>query len=545
MTATAAALQSAAPSKAARFREMLQSSEMEFIMEAHNGLSARICEETGFNGIWASGLSISAALGVRDNNEASWTQVLEVLEFMSDATSIPILVDGDTGYGNFNNMRRLVQKLEQRGIAGVCIEDKLFPKTNSFLGANQPLADIDEFCGKLKAGKDSQMDDDFSIIARIEALISGWGLDEALKRADAYHNAGADAVLIHSKISSPNEILDFCKEWDNRCPVVIVPTMYYATPTDRFRDVGVSLVIWANHNMRIAIQAMRDVSKQIYEEQTLVNIEGQLPTVKDVFDLVGNAELSAAEKRYLPTSGRKILSIVLAAARGTALGELTEDKPKAMLDIRGQSLLRRLTQTLNESGITDIAVVRGYKKDAIDLPAIDYIDNDAHAETRSGASLACAADRLDGECIVSYGDILFRPYILEGLLERPEDVVVVIDANWQDRDGAENEFVSCSKAYDGDYFDDETVTLDRFLTEPGDDVHGEFIGLVKLSAAGSEALKKTIATMEKEGSIAQANLPDILNRMSADGADIAIHYIAGHWLDVNTAFDLARARNFA
>src|SRR5918994_4891860 len=145
--------------KSTQLRSMVNSPEMAFLMEAHNGLSARIVEETGFKGIWASGLSISASLGVRDNNEASWTQVLEVIEFMSDATSVPILMDGDTGYGNFNNLRRLVKKLEQRGVAGVCIEDKLFPKTNSFIdGARQPLCEIDEFCGKLKAGKDSQLD---------------------------------------------------------------------------------------------------------------------------------------------------------------------------------------------------------------------------------------------------------------------------------------------------------------------------------------------------------------------------------------------------
>ena len=140
--------------KAAQFRELLRSGQLEFLMEAHNGLSARIVEEAGFRGIWASGLSISAALGVRDNNEASWTQVLEVVEFMSDATSIPILLDADTGYGNFNNMRRLVRKLEQRGVAAVCIEDKLFPKTNSFINSErQPLADLEEFAGKIKAVK--------------------------------------------------------------------------------------------------------------------------------------------------------------------------------------------------------------------------------------------------------------------------------------------------------------------------------------------------------------------------------------------------------
>src|ERR1700755_705298 len=126
-------------------------------MEPHNGLSAKRPEKAGFKGIWASGLSISAAMGVRDNNEASWTQVLEVIEFMSDATSIPILLDGDTGYGNFNNMRRLVRKLEQRGIAAVCIEDKQFPKTNSFLnGERQPLADVAEFAGKIAGRHDTE-----------------------------------------------------------------------------------------------------------------------------------------------------------------------------------------------------------------------------------------------------------------------------------------------------------------------------------------------------------------------------------------------------
>ncbi len=190
-------------------------------MEAHNGLSAKIVEEAGFAGIWGSGLSISASLGVRDNNEASWTQILDVLEFMSDAIKIPILLDGDTGYGNFNNMRRLVKKLEQRDIAGVCIEDKLFPKTNSFIGGeNQPLADMDEFCGKIKAAKDTQRDEDFMVVARLEAFIAGWGLDEALRRAEAYHKAGADAILCHSKKSDATDIDAFMKEWANRSPVV-------------------------------------------------------------------------------------------------------------------------------------------------------------------------------------------------------------------------------------------------------------------------------------------------------------------------------------
>ena len=239
------------PGKCKELRNLIQSKELEFILEAHNGISATIVERTGFKAIWGSGFAMSAQFGVRDSNEASWTQVVDMLEFMSDATSIPILLDGDTGYGNFNNMRRLVTKLEQRDIAGVCIEDKQFPKINSFIDSDkQPLADVDEFCGKIKAGKDCQADDDFCIVARVEALIAGWGLKEALNRAESYRNAGADAILIHSKSNKPDEILAFAKEWEERLPLAIVPTKYYSTPTDAFRKANISLVIWANHMIR-------------------------------------------------------------------------------------------------------------------------------------------------------------------------------------------------------------------------------------------------------------------------------------------------------
>src|SRR5262245_23786472 len=148
--------------RTSQLRRILTRPGLDYLLEAHNGLSAKVVEEAGFPAIWASGLSISASLGLRDSNEASWTQVLDVLEYMADSARIPILVDGDTGYGNFNNTRRLVQKLEQHGLAGVCIEDKLFPKTNSFLnGLRQPLADVQEFCGRIRAAKDAQNDQDF------------------------------------------------------------------------------------------------------------------------------------------------------------------------------------------------------------------------------------------------------------------------------------------------------------------------------------------------------------------------------------------------
>ena len=194
-----------------------------------------------------SGLAISASLGVRDNNEASWTQVLDVCEFMSDVTTIPILLDGDTGFGNFNNMRRLVKKLEQRDIAGVCIEDKLFPKTNSFIGGEmQPLADIDEFCGKVKAAKDTQSDENFCVVARVEAFIAGWGWEEALRRGDAYREAGADAILIHSRENNPSQIFSFAQKFKKSKyfkPMVAVPSSYSRTYEKELIKNGYKVII--------------------------------------------------------------------------------------------------------------------------------------------------------------------------------------------------------------------------------------------------------------------------------------------------------------
>ena len=544
-----------APSKAARLRGLLRSPALAFIMEAHNGLSAKIVEEAGFEGIWASGLSMSAALGVRDSNEASWTQVLEMLEFMADATSVPILVDGDTGYGNFNNVRRLVKKLCQRGIAGVCIEDKLFPKTNSFIGENQPLADVDEFCGRIKAGKDSQSDDDFQIVARIEALIAGWGMDEALRRAEAYQQAGADAVLIHSKKESADEIAGFCDSWGGRAPVVIVPTMYHRTPTQAFRDAGVSMVIWANHNMRAAVSAMRAVSRAIRESESLVAVEDEIAPVRDVFALTGQAELAQAEARYLAAGGGGApRAILLAASRGQKLGPLTEHRPKCMIDVRGEPLLQRLVRTLNRSGLRDVTVVRGYRKEAIALAGIETVDNDRYGETGEAASLACAYDRLHGPCLVSYGDILFRRHVLDGLLAADGDIVTVVDARRRAAAAAADgsrapdrsvDWVRCSRPFTGGYLDDERVILEAIWSDAagGDSAHGEFIGLSKMSEDGAALVRGALDSMSKDGTLEGADLPDLFARLVAEGAAIDVLYVTGHWLDVDDAFDLASLRN--
>ncbi|WP_414439398.1 phosphoenolpyruvate mutase [Burkholderia sp. 22PA0106] len=535
-------------SRAARLRRMLTSNQLEFLMEAHNGLSARIVREAGFKGIWGSGLSISAALGVRDNNEASWTQVVDVLEFMADASDLPILLDGDTGYGNFNNMRRLVRKLEQRGIAGVCIEDKQFPKTNSFIdGERQPLAEIDEFAGKIKAGKDSQTDSNFSIVARVEALIAGWGMDEALRRAHAYADAGADAILMHSKLSRPDEILEFARQWNNRAPIVIVPTKYYSTPTDVFRQAGISTVIWANHLVRSSAAAMQATARDIFENETLVNVEDRVVTVNEIFRLQDADEYSAAERIYLSSSSRSSNSaIVLAASRGKGLEAVTEDKPKVMLPIAGKPLLRWIVDGFKKEGVNDITVVGGYRADAIDTAGIKLVVNERHAETGELSSLACALGKVKGDTIVSYGDLLFRSYIVRDLAESDAEFTVVVDSSLTDSTNQSvRDFALCSSADDRGLFG-QKVTLQRVASDAGNGApHGRWVGLLNVRGAGVERLKATLATLQARPDFDQLDIPALLNALVEAGEKIAVQYVHGHWRGVNDLDEFRRAGDFA
>lgn len=534
--------------KSTRLRELLARPGLDFAMEAHNGLSARLAEEAGFNAIWGSGLTISAAMGVRDSNEASWTQVIEVLEFMSDATSVPILMDGDTGYGNFNNARRLVKKLCQIGIAGVAIEDKLFPKTNSFIGEAQPLADIEEFSGKIKAMKDSQPDPDFCVVARVEAFIAGWGLGEALRRAEAYHAAGADAILMHSKLKTPDEIFEFMQEWAGRSPVVLVPTTYWKTPTQDFRDLGASLVIWANHSLRSSITAMRNTLATIQRTESLLDVEEQVATVKEVFELQRDDELRAAEKVYLPKRESRAKGIVLAAGPNGALASFSTDRPKCMIDIRGRPLLHRLAGSMRDAGVGDIVVVRGFMSEAVTLSSGRFVDNPDFDKSGEVFSLYTARHELSGPTVISYGDILMSSLPIEAALRKGRDIILIVDGQpgiGTQSPAAVRDLVRCSNPYRSSYIDDsEPVTLQDFLV--GGELaqaDGEWIGALVASAAGSAAIQRAMEDMQADGTLRQARMPALLQQLLRQGLTLHVQYIAGGWMDVDDVFDLATARN--
>jgi phosphoenolpyruvate phosphomutase len=533
------------PSRAKRLREQLRQKQVTILMEAHNGLSAKLAAEAGFAALWASGLSISAALGVRDNNEASWTQVLEVLEFMSDATDLPILLDGDTGYGNFNNARRLVRKLEQRNIAGVCFEDKLFPKTNSFIASEkQALAEVDEFCGKLRAAKDTQLDPDFVVVARTEAFIAGWGLDEALLRATAYAENGADMVLVHSKRSDSQEILAFMQKWDNRIPVIIVPTKYPSEPLAKFVDAGVSNFIFANHALRSVVTVLQRNLRILHDTQDLMSIEKDIASVNEVFRLQNVQELKSSEERYLPASDKKeVAGLVLAASKGD-FGDLVKDKPKAMLRLRGKPILSWHADAFRRQGIRRIGAVRGYRKEAVDLPNLTYFDNDRYAETGELASLYAAREFLTGDLVIAYGDIVFDDFILGNLLRQDGEITIAVDGAWKlrGRADAKRDLVATSGAYDP--LGKNSCQLQAIGAKVGsEDVSGEWIGLLSLKATQTALVVQMLDQLAKDEPkvLHTADLPTLLNRLVAAGQVVTVVHSYGHWYDLDEQKDLLKA----
>jgi phosphoenolpyruvate phosphomutase len=253
---------------------------------AFDALSAKLVELSDFDAVWAGSFAISATHALPDASILTMTEFLSVASSMADACSIPIIADCDTGFGGPSNVHHMVKKYEGAGIAAVCIEDKIFPKQNSLLeNGKQELLPEKDFVAKIIAAKNAKINDDFMIIARIEALIAGLGLDEAKKRASAYEKAGADAILIHSKKDSPDEIFEFCDSWNGDIPIVVVPTSYPTVTTDELIQHKIKMVIYANQSLRAAHFAMVDHLKQLSKAKSLSEIDTELSSMNEIFHL--------------------------------------------------------------------------------------------------------------------------------------------------------------------------------------------------------------------------------------------------------------------
>lgn len=459
--------------KSEMLRALLNSDQLEFIMEAHSGLSAKIVEEEGFKGIWASGLSMSAMTGCRDRNELDISEVCKIIEWMADHTTIPILVDGDTGGESVNSARIMVNKLTKAGAAGVCIEDKVFPKHNSFLfNSEDDLADPRLHAAKIRAMKDENPD--FVVIARLESFIARQGVDEAYRRAKIYQSAGADAILVHSKIDSADEIESFMNLWnqdEDKIPIVIVPTKYYRTPTDEFRKLGISLVIWANHNLRSSIQAMQTVTHRIHKDESLINVERKIATVKEIFRLQDDSAVDKNELKFFgnPSNGQAFI------LSGKNINNTPVSYLHSCVD-ENKTYYDSQVETYNCIGVRDISVI--LSKNSVRPKGVDNIIYNYYNSSTEVGSIYYALDSLYKQqgynlpVYLSYGDLVFNTSIINKLDSVNADIVLAL--TYEKDPNKYNEYVKIDKDQTGLGYKIETSPKDTGVS---------LVGIIKVKTA--------------------------------------------------------------
>ena len=284
-------------SQAENLVNLLEKKEIVKVCGAYDAMSAKLVELNGFDAIWAGSFAISAIHNVPDASILTMTEFFNAASNMAQTCQIPVIADCDTGYGDANNVRHMVKKYENAGIAGICMEDKTFPKSNSLLkdGDNQLLSEKD-FVAKILAANEAKQNKSFVIIARIEALISGIGMEEALKRAYAYEKAGADLILIHSKKISPDEIFEFSKSWNGSVPLVAIPTTYYSVKIDELIDHKIKMVIYANQTLRAVHLSLSRLLQKMRDANSMNEIQDQMSSMEDIFQLQEMYDMKSQEK---------------------------------------------------------------------------------------------------------------------------------------------------------------------------------------------------------------------------------------------------------
>jgi phosphoenolpyruvate phosphomutase len=561
------------PTKAEKLRARLAQPGPLLVAGAHHGLSGVLVERAGFDAIWASGFEISASFATPDANILTMGENVQVAEAIDRVTGIPVIADCDNGFGNAINIIRTVQAYERAGIAAICVEDNIFPKRCSFYaGVKRELESAEEFAGKIRAAKDAQRTEAFSVIARTEALIAGWGMEEALKRGRAYAEAGADLVLIHSKSKKPDEVLGFAKAWNEMAtgvPLVCVPTIYKDTTAEELHAAGFKVVIYANHALRASIKAMRTVLGNISKAHKAAVAEPDIVSLEEVYELVGVDKMKHEEEQFLPAGGERVNAIILAAGSAKAVGPVGEGKPKAMLDLKGKTILERQVATLNSLNVKDIAVVRGYEAAKINLPNLRYYENPEFETTGEAVSLLKAAAELthkkagEGRTLVLYGDLLFDRAIVEKLMTADADVAVLVDRTFNESKAAlvaerpKLDLVQLATAPNAGpraLSSEELPSVKKIGQRlPHGEAHAEFVGIVMLTDKGArkllEGYQRALETgagkaFHEAADPKRASVTDLLQVLidaGEPGLEVkAVETFKG-WMEVDTFEDYQRA----
>ena len=469
-------------------------------------------------------------------------------------------MDADTGYGNSNNVIHAVKKFEAAGIAAMCMEDKLFPKVNSLTGGRQELAPVAEFVGKIMAAKNAQETKEFMVFTRIEALIAGWGKEEALKRAYAYEEAGSDGILIHSKAGSPDEIVEFVKAYKGKLPIILVPTTYYSLDLKAIRGLGkVKMAIYANHGIRAAIRAVEETFSEIVETGSTAGTEKRIAPLKSVFEIQGFQQMIDSEKKFLRSGQEYTRAVILAAGDSSGqegLQDLLADRPVGMLDVNGKPVLQRAVENLKAVNVNEVVGITGYRAESVAVDSLETVENKDFNEKGILDSLMLARDRMDERLLVLYSDLVFEREIIEKLLKRNDDVTLVVDPNFRNvkRAGRQPDLVVCEK---------KPVVSDRMICVERDnrllkigkniDEKGagyEFVGIALFSKKGAKKLVDVLDDCAKKfagkgfheaKSFEKASLCDIIQELADRGEKISTLEVCSGWSEIHNFDDYKRA----
>lgn len=426
-------------------RDAIESKGFVRLIEAHSGLSGIVAEEASveingtkreFDGLWESSLTDAGSKGLPDASIVGTESRLHTINEVLQVTRKPILVDGDTG-GDNSQFEFLVTQLERIGVSGVIIEDKIFPKRNSLDPASaQTLEDPLLFAEKIESGRAAALSPDFLIIARIESLIAGTGLQDALQRAEHYVAAGVDGIMIHSALPDPDDLFAFvdgyellCNREGRRPLLVSVPTTYNQHHDTDLAKIGFDVVIHANHLLRASHRAMVAAAEAILTNDRSKEADDNLSTVKQIFATVGFDRLSRRE--LMRNKLLQVSALIPAAGKDPSF----PDRPKSMIQVAGKDLLAYQLEAIHQAGLRKVAIVRGFEGSQFDEKYssnenVDLYDNPDFMHHDALHSVMVAAPHVLGGFVMVFSDIIFDSNIVTRLIGSGKDIAIAIDNSY-------------------------------------------------------------------------------------------------------------------
>lgn len=538
------------------------------VLEVHDGLSALVAqgaraERAGvpveFDAFWISSLTDSATRGLPDAEIVGNAERLRTIDEVMNVSSKPIIVDGDTG-GSPTQFEYFVRALERAGCSAVVIEDKVFPKRNSLdASARQTLEDPDAFAQKIARGRAIARSPDFLIVARLESLIAGLSMEDALMRAQKYAAAGADAILIHSKRDTPDEVLTFAARFEAalatrpgpRPYLICVPTSYNLITEDELKARGFQVVIHANHMLRAAHKAMVQASQVILQSGRTFEIDALCSPISTVFSEVGFDAVKLKDREY--SRNERLAAIVVGAEKDAAFPEL----PKSLVEVAGRPILRHQLDTIRQADIPRFTVVGGHAAAMLEpfkREGVKIVHNPVHGETSSLHSLFCAEQEMHGGFILSTAGLLFSAEVVSRLLRAGGDVVLAVGRVVPHADDQPRDLV-VSQVRLAENWHTLRPAREMQLARVGRKVDPaaadyEYIGLAYFSEEGSSTLRKIFAdcrsragalAFQEAPSFERARITDLLQEVVDRGYEVRAIEVAHGWMEIRSQADVAIA----